>query len=462
MTHSRPAVSAAPEGTANLLIDYYDTLREVAEEFDAVPRAASAAPGTCVPAFALPEPTAQVREFLEVARVRWRGAGEYRDQRLHLLDLALNPGTNTTKTFPSLLIVARAVEHIRTTGRPLVIFSPTSGNKGTALRDAVHRAIRAGLVTPDQLRIMVLAPHSSAAKLRQDGLSRDPELAALNPLCTLDSPRAEDVKALGREFVDTYAARIHERTGALLWFSLELNNYLLADVARALFEHDVHPVDQAAAARTHVHAVSSAFGLLGYHRGRQYLERSGLSDIARRPHSLLVQHLSTPDMVLSLRSGGFERTGLPAYRLEQADGLYHQDADAHFPSVTEDPDELLDPTFYTHRPATSPLMNDIIARHGGDGIVVSGRECRERYPLIRELLAEAGVALPRDFAALHERSLVMAMTGAFNAIDRSLIKPDHELVVHGSGWYTAEHYTPLGTAVRPVATAADLARELAP
>ena len=57
-----------------------------------------------------------------------------------MLDLTGNPGTHTTKTFASLLIVARAVEYIRRTGEKVVIFSPTSANKGTALRDAVLRA----------------------------------------------------------------------------------------------------------------------------------------------------------------------------------------------------------------------------------------------------------------------------------------------------------------------------------
>jgi len=45
-----------------------------------------------------------------------------------MLDLAREPGT-TPRDFASLLIVARAVQYIRRTGEPIMIFSPTSANK---------------------------------------------------------------------------------------------------------------------------------------------------------------------------------------------------------------------------------------------------------------------------------------------------------------------------------------------
>lgn len=44
---------------------------------------------------------------------------------------------------------------------------------------------------------------------------------------------------------------------------------------------------------------------------------------------------------------------------------------------------------------------------------------------------------------VREWSLVIALTGALDAIDRNLVKPDHDIVVPGSGWYTTADYTPL-------------------
>ncbi|MFB7664825.1 DUF6002 family protein [Kitasatospora sp. NPDC056138] len=451
------AAALTPGGSANLITDFYRTLNEVAASFDAG-STVRPQPGVVTPGFALPELTPQVAEFFGAAEARWLDFGSYRDQSLTLLNLAANPGTNTTKTFPSLLIVARAVEHIRRHGEPVIIFTPTSANKGTALRDAVQRALACGLATPEQLRVVVLAPASSAGKLRAGALSEDPALAALNPVLTLRSPVAEEVKALGREFVAEHAEEVHRRTGARVWFSLDLNNYLLADVSRALFEHATAPLDQALRPRTHAHAVSSAFGMLGYHRGRSLLEEAGISSPARRPHTLLVQHLGTPDMVLDLRFGSFDRSHVPQYRADPAGGRHHQQLDPHFPATTDDPAEILDSTFYTHAPVTAATMTGIINTYGGDGIVVSGHECRERYPELRAGLEGAGFSAPADPAGVREWSLVMALTGVLNAIDRGLVKPDHDVVVHGSGWYTDADYTPLGPGARPVASAADIAR----
>lgn len=419
--------------TPNLLIDFYDRLpRAIASCVD---DPAPVKDGAFSPGFLLPELDARMREFLSVATVGWQEMGAYGEHRLTLLDLTQNPGTGTTKTFPSLLIVARAVEYIRRYGEPITIFSPTSANKGTALRDAVLRAIEAGLVEPEQLRVIVLAPESCLAKLRSSRLSTDPALRALNPLLLYTGPEPEDVKAIGRQFADKHAGDF-AAGGVNLWYSLELANYLIADTARAFFEHATDPI---ARPRLHAHAVSSAFGLLGYHRGRAVLEEDGLAEPSTRPASLLVQHLGTPDMVLNLRNGDFDRAGLPAYAAN-AEGMWEQSADPRFPQVTYDPAEVLDPTFYTHRPATSPAMNELIARFGGDGIVVSLAECVARYPHVRELLAGTGCALPADLRTLREWSLVMAVTGVLNAVDRGLVESGRDIVVHGSGSYGAADY----------------------
>jgi hypothetical protein len=344
------------------------------------------------------------------------------------------------------------VEYIRRTGEHMLIFSPTSANKGVALRDAVARAIETRLVTADQLRVVTLAPKSALGKFRADGLSTDPDLCRRNPVLTYDGPRTEHVKALGRTFVDRHAAKLAE-VGTRTWFTLELANYRYADAARAFFEHEVAP---ATAPRWHAHAVSSAFGLLGYTTGLDVLGSAG-ADVAR-PGYLLVQHLGTPDMVLSLRHGDFDRARVPAYTVDDATGLHRQDHDARFPAAAHDPAEILDQTFYTREPATSPEMNGLVERHGGDGIVVSLHECLTRYPRLRAWLEPAGVRLPADPRLVREWSLVMVLTGVLNAVDRGLVPADHEVVAHGSGFYTATDYEPIGAdAVVPVATVDDIA-----
>jgi hypothetical protein len=398
-----------------------------------------------------------VRDFFAAATASWRPLGEYGGHRLTLLDLTGNPGTHTTKTYASLLIVARAVEHIRRTGRKVLIFSPTSGNKGVALRDAVLRALDAGLATPSQLRVATLAPTTGRHKLRATRLSDDALLRSLNPQMSYAGTDPESVKALAREFAREHAEAYARRHDVDVWFSLDLANYLIADAARALFEHRADPPGPH---RLHAHAVSSAFGLLGYHAGRALLESTGEAAEDTRPASLLVQHLAAPDMVLSLRGGSVPGYTVPEYTSH--DGLFHREGDdPHFPAVTYDPAEVLDPTFYTHRPPTSAAMNDLIARHGGDGIVVSLAECIERYPYLRARLATGGVTLPADLRHLHEWSTVMALTGVLNAADRGLLTAERDIVVHGTGHYAEGMYEPLcGAALAPVATPSDIAAVL--
>src|SRR5262245_56465717 len=252
--------------TRNLLVDYYDA---TAAPIDRSPQAAgdSALARDFAPAFALPELSAEVRQFFDAATATWRELSTYQGHQMWLMDLTGNPATHTTKTFPSMLIVARAVEHIRRTGEAVCIFTPTSANKGIALRDAVARAIAAGLVTPEQLSIVVLAPASTRHKFRRDALGADEQLRERNPMLCYVGGSSEGVKALGRSFVDTFAKQAYEQHGTALWFSLALPNYLVADAARAAFELDAAPAT-ALAPRWHAHAVSSAFGLLGYNLGR--------------------------------------------------------------------------------------------------------------------------------------------------------------------------------------------------
>jgi hypothetical protein len=122
---------------------------------------------------------------------------------------------------------------------------------------------------------------------------------------------------------------------------------------------------------------------------------------------------------------------------------------------------VLDPTFYTHRPVTSPSMNELIARHGGNGIVVSLQECIERYPRVAEFLSTTDRPLPADLRTLREWSIVMAMTGVLNALDRGLLDRDRDVVVHGTGMYHAADYPPVEAAdMIAVQTPEDIARVL--
>lgn len=356
---------------------------------------------------------------------------------LSLLDLRGNPATRTTKTNPSLLMVARAAAHIHRTGETIVIVTPSSANKATALRDAVHRAVETGLVGADQLRIVSVVPPEARPKLWGSGLDAEPDLRRRNPIAIhLDHERV-GVKALVSDLADRDAPAIERELGVRLWFTLDLANYRVADAVRAFVELDHLPAVAPGGRRLHAHAVSSAFGLLGHAYGR---EQRG--DPAPAVGYFLVQHLATPDMVLELCTGSFDRAGLPQYRYDQGRGLLTQANDPRFPLATYAVDEVLDPTFYTHRPATQPAMRRLIERHGGGGIVVSLHECLARYGEVRHRVAPAGITLPADPRELQEWSLVMVMTGVLDAVDRGLIDSGTEVVVHASGSYTAGDHRP--------------------
>jgi hypothetical protein len=408
-------------------------------------------------AYALPPPSAQLAQFFDVSDIAVTELAGHAGRRLRLLDLMRNPRTRTTKTFPSRLIVARAVEHIRRTGERVMIVSPSSGNKATALRDAVLAAHETGLATVDQLAILVIVPATSRGKLWFSPLSADAGARRRNPVAVHHGSRPEIVKALAGELVDRFGPDMYQRFGVRLWYTLALDNYRAADIVRAYVEDDCLPDTEG---RLHAHAVSSAFGLLGHDLGARRLAAAAHRTPTAR--YFLVQHLNTPDMVLSLYFGSAGRESLPAYEFDPADGLYRQDADPRFPRTTTDPDEILDPTFYTRQPVTSTEMNALIRAQGGGGIVVSGHECLQRYPLLRRMLEPAGCVLPADPADLREWSLVMALTGVLNGIDRGLVDED-DILVHGSGSYQAADFDPIPDPdmVRDAEDLAELAAEAA-
>lgn len=428
-----PAVGQAAvtgQVVRNVLDRYFQLIRAAARKAEA----ARTAPGL-IPLEMDAKPAAFTR-FTEVTDV---GLTQIRPQ-LYLLDLMRNPGARTTKTVASLLMIARAAAHIRRTGERVLLVTPTSGNKGTALRDAVARAYETGLATPDELRIVMLAPEASRSKLRDCPLTGEQSLRTANPVVVADVERPGDVKELSREVVERSAAEILETTGFRIWYTLDLDNYRIADAVRAFVEAELLPVTERSAPRLHAHAVSSAFGLLGYHLGHQLLGdgATGLPEPALHPGFFLVQQLATADMVTSLLG-----TKAPQYTYDEAAGLWRQSTTPEFPAVTDHPREVIDATFYTKEPPTRTQVNEIVARHGGGGVVVSRRECLEKFGEVRSLAADAGISIAADPSLIREWSLVKAITGVLVARERSLIAADTDVVVHASGYYSDELLAPL-------------------
>ncbi|MBM7775500.1 hypothetical protein JOD54_005704 [Actinokineospora baliensis] len=418
--------------------------------------------GDVLGAMELPALDDDLVEFLSASEVSLHDLGDHGGRQLVLLNLMRNPRTRTTKTFGSLGIVLRAAAHVRRTGERIMLLTPTSGNKGTALRDAVGRAIAAGLVDRDQLRVVTVTPAQSRGKLRSGALSADPALARLNPVTLADVDVPVGVKDLAREVATRHGADLAAR-GWQLWYTLGLDNYRIADSARAFVEAEFLP-GGSGRPRVHAHAVSGAWGLLGYEAGLDTLEAGGVpgvAPLALRPGFFLVQHLATPEMILSQARGGTDAALAPEYRYDQAHGVWTQDGDPLFPAVTVDPREVLDTTFYTSNPPTIPTTDRIIHSRGGGGVVVSKLECLRHYQRIRDLVTPLAVDIPADPADLHEWSLVMVLTGVFNAIERDLLPPDAEIVVHGTGSYSEQSLPslPLG-AETAVGGADDLAQVL--
>jgi hypothetical protein len=448
----------------NALSRYYDGINAAVEELRST--RALAGTGWFQPDWDLPARSERLDAFFAPATLSGAQLGEYRGHPLWLLDMTGNPGTRTTKTFGSALIVARALRHIEKTGEPVLLLTPSAANKAVALRDAVERAYRVGLATPETLRATVVVPSSSLPKLWDSPLMADPALRAANPVGVFDGPEREDVKRLATGAVELVEREIHDSTGFRLWYTLDPMNYMVADVVRAYFERDeLAPGD---ATRWHTHTVSSAYGFLGHDLGRRLSRREGSWTATGHARYLFVQHLETPDLVTGLRFGDRPGYTVPDYRLDAATGLYRQQepADPHFPSVCYAHDERVERTFYTRNPPTLPRVQELAARQGGDGIVVSLHECLERYQEVRALLSAGGMTrLPLDPRKLHEFAMVMATVGALTAIDRGLVPDGEEMLIHGSGAYSEGEFTwPDRSALQPVATpahVADLLRDAA-
>lgn len=414
------------------------------------------------PAWDLPPLSEQVNEFFGTSAISGSSAGEYCGHRLLFLDLTGNPGTRTTKTFGSSIIVARALQHITRTGEPVLLVTPSAANKAVALRDAVLRAYETRCASPDELRVTVVVPSSSLPKLWDSPLLHDPRLATANPIGVYGGPEREDVKKLTTAAVAAVAEDIRDSTGFRVWYTLDPKNYMLADVVRAFFENEMLGVGTGP--RWHAHTVSSAYGFLGHDFGRRILDGRPGGASAPEPSYLLVQHLETPDLVVNFHQDPAADYRVPEYSFDPVSGLYRQQApvDRHFPETCYHPCERLERTFYTRRPATTPRVRELIGRRGGDGIVLSLPECLGRYQEVRMVLSSAGMTrLPEDPRKLHEWAMVMAVVGALTAIDRGLVPPWAELLVHGSGAYSeGEFDIPDRGRLRQVETAEDVATML--
>jgi hypothetical protein len=385
--------------------------------------------------------------FFSVAQMHWSNLSEYKGRNLKLLNLMSDPSTQTTKTFASLLMVGRAIEHIRRTGENIKILITTSGNKGIALRSAVERAISLGMVDKAQLRVLMLTTVDSANKLRKSVLSENKELRDLNPIVLYTGNSSSHLKQLGKDFQEKYSNQFFTEHNTRIWYALDLDNYRVSDSIRAFFEYENLLQENSQSEfslRLHVHAVSSGFGFIGYHLGRTVLVNEGITTWENNPGYFLVQHLRTPDMVLHNYFNSFDQRYLPSYEFDEKTGLYTQRQNAHFPEKTFDLSENLDPTLYTTIPPTSENVSGMIKLFGGGGIVVSLYECLEKYSIIRSLLRSANIHIVADPRKVTEWATIMALVGAINAIDRDIIPEQAELVIHASGYYACNvDYIPI-------------------
>lgn len=89
----------------NAIARYYPQIQHALDELNPPESTEGFTPG-----HRLPELTPQVCEYLSASSMAHAPLADYRGHRLSLLDLTRNPATGTTKTFASLVIVARAVE----------------------------------------------------------------------------------------------------------------------------------------------------------------------------------------------------------------------------------------------------------------------------------------------------------------------------------------------------------------
>lgn len=254
VTHVHPALTDhLSVAVTNAAAHYYDQLGQVL----AASSPAGPTGGGFDPGWELPPLDAAVQEFLRPSTIRWQQLGTVAGVELSILDLRSNPATMTTRTNPSLLMVARAVQHIRQAGERIVIVTPSSANQATALRDAVLRAIVTGLVEPHELQIVCVVPAPAQWKLWRSALSDDDELRHRNPVVLYHGPEPDTVTTLVQQFARDAARTVEQQSKVRLWCPLDSADYRVADMLRAFVEQDFLPP---ASHRVHAHSESTELG----------------------------------------------------------------------------------------------------------------------------------------------------------------------------------------------------------
>jgi len=441
-TPASPTASTS-DHTVEPLNDYHDLIVDAAARMGrSGARQGQASADLAEPALSPPSPQDGYKEYYAAARIGiapLRRSPGLVGNNWRLLNLMLDPTTRTAKTSASLLIVARAIEHTRRNGGKIALVTPSSGNKATALRSAVARAYDLGLTSSDKVRVLSVMPLNSAAKARASRFDPGSHAHRANPLVVHRTASPDQVKGAASAFVNAHGEQVRKRYGFDLWPSLNLDNYRLADCARAFAESELFGAgDRAASPRTHVHAVSSAYGLLGYSLGVEVLQSAGRA--VTHPALFVIQHLRTSDMVRALNKH-LRSVGPPVYEYDTSSGVWVQHTEASYPTEVLDPAESIDPTFYTERPATAAPFNQLVERVGGGGLVVGLMDCLALYPQVRSMVAGCGISMPSDPRSLREWSLVMALTGLMLGSDRGLLD-GREVVLHASGSYDDDELPP--------------------
>ncbi|MEK8146031.1 DUF6002 family protein [Streptomyces sp. M10(2022)] len=88
-------------------------------------------------------------------------------------------------------------------------------------------------------------------------------------------------------------------------------------------------------------------------------------------------------------------TKVPDYGYDEGSGVWRQSAAPEFPGVTDHPQEVIDATFYQGTADAYAGQRDRRPARGG-GVVVSRRECLDRFDQVRSLAAEAGTTIAHD------------------------------------------------------------------
>jgi len=113
---------------------------------------------------------------------------------------------------------------------------------------------------------------------------------------------------------------------------------------------------------------------------------------------------------------------------------------------------LIEPTLYATRPAGAAGLRRITRHYGGEFVAVSNRSYLDRETVLLELLRKHGLPCGRALFApgqpLVERSGLLALQGAVEAIDRGAIPRGSRVLVCLTGGCTADRIAPVEPELR--------------